>query len=69
MKPEYFLLLAAVILLTSLQLLRSGTAQEITASDDYCEMVSLWYETGGTDTQEGEFGWPDYRGIYEEACK
>ena len=45
------------------------TAPQVTASDEYCEMVSLWHSTGGTKTTPGEYGWPDYRGIYEEACK
>ena len=68
MRYEYFLIVAAAILLSSLQLLRSNTPQVVTASDDYCEMVSLWYATGGSDTEEGDLGWPDYRGIYKEAC-
>ena len=29
----------------------------------YCEMVTTHKATGG------EYGWPDYRGVYERACK
>lgn len=29
----------------------------------YCEMVATHKATGG------EYGWPDYRGVYERACK
>ena len=29
----------------------------------YCEMVETFKTTGG------EYGWPDYRGVYERACK
>ena len=29
----------------------------------YCEMVEAFKATGG------EYGWPDYRGVYERACK
>lgn len=29
----------------------------------YCEMVTTHKTTGG------EYGWPDYRGVYERACK
>lgn len=29
----------------------------------YCEMVTTFNNTGG------EFGWPDYKGTYEETCK
>ena len=68
MRFEYILIVAAAILLSSLQLLRSNTTQVVTASDDYCEMVSLWYATGGSATEPGELGWPDYRGIYKQAC-
>jgi len=28
----------------------------------YCEMVSAWQETNG------EHGWPDYNGNYDEVC-
>jgi len=68
MRFEYIFIVAAAILLSSLQLLRSNTPQVVTASDDYCEMVSLWYATGGSATEPGELGWPDYRGIYKQAC-
>ena len=30
--------------------------------DPYCEMVSIWIESGG------EYGWPDYRGNYHTEC-
>ena len=69
MRFEYILIVAAAILLSSLQLLRSNTPQVVTASDDYCEMVSHGYAPGGSDTEEGDLGWPDYRGLYKEACK
>ena len=29
----------------------------------YCEMVATHKTTGG------EYGWPDYKGTYERACK
>lgn len=29
----------------------------------YCEMVETFKTTGG------EYGWPDYKGVYQEACK
>ena len=29
----------------------------------YCEMVEAFKDTGG------EYGWPDYKGVYERACK
>lgn len=69
MNFQYFLFFAAVILFVFLQLLKANTQQTVTASDEYCEMVDLWYRTGGTDKEQGELGWPDYRGIYEKACK
>lgn len=28
----------------------------------YCEMVSIYQQTGG------EYGWPDFKRIYEEHC-
>ena len=30
---------------------------------NYCEMVEIYKDSGG------EFGWPDFRGNYESACK
>lgn len=30
--------------------------------DPYCEMVGIWIDSNG------EYGWPDYRGNYHEAC-
>ena len=29
----------------------------------YCEMVTTHKTTGG------EYGWPDYKGVYSEACE
>lgn len=31
--------------------------------DPYCEMVSIYQQSGG------QYGWPDYRGNYNEVCK
>ena len=28
----------------------------------YCEMVTIWHESGG------ENGWPDYRNNYDQEC-
>lgn len=28
----------------------------------YCDMVRIFQQT------EGEFGWPDYKGVYDEEC-
>lgn len=28
----------------------------------YCEMVGIYKQTGG------EYGWPDFKGIYDEEC-
>lgn len=32
-------------------------------ADPYCEMVSIYQQSGG------QYGWPDYRGNYNEVCK
>lgn len=37
--------------------------EEQRQADQYCEMVKLWKQTNGQQ------GWPDYDGIYDEACK
>ena len=29
----------------------------------YCEMVDTWHDS------KGEFGWPDYKDLYETECK
>lgn len=42
-----------VIIGMMLGLLMAGTTEP---TDPYCEMVTVWNETGG------EYGWPDYRG-------
>lgn len=31
--------------------------------DPYCEMVSIYQQSGG------QYGWPDYRDNYNEVCK
>lgn len=41
----------------------SGPDDQAMAWVEYCEMHALYIET------QGEYGWPDYRDIYEEECK
>lgn len=31
--------------------------------DPYCEMVTIYQQSGG------QYGWPDYRGNYDEVCR
>lgn len=37
--------------------------EEVLEHDIYCEFVELWEQTNG------ENGHPDFRGIYEKACR
>lgn len=32
-------------------------------TDPYCEMVAIYQQSGG------QYGWPDYRGNYNEVCR
>lgn len=32
-------------------------------ADPYCEMVAVYQQSGG------QYGWPDYRGNYNEVCR
>lgn len=32
-------------------------------ADPYCEMVTIYQQSGG------QYGWPDYRGNYNEVCR
>lgn len=41
----------------------SGPDDRAMAWVEYCEMVALYKDT------RGEYGWPDYKGTYEEECK
>lgn len=41
-----------------------GTMDDIQAEqNEYCAMVQLYLDT------EGEYGWPDYTGNFENKCK
>lgn len=51
-------------LITSLSWFIDGQPDELDQEQAlYCEMVAIHKTTGG------EYGWPDYRGVYERACK
>jgi hypothetical protein len=52
------------VVFISLGLLFDGRFNELEQEQAlYCEMVETFNTTGG------EFGWPDYKGTYEGACK
>ena len=53
------------LILTLLALwLMSPDEEEVTLQQDiYCDMVGRYLDT------YGEFGWPDYKGIYETECQ
>lgn len=39
------------------------TLDDARDTDPYCEMVTIYQQSGG------QYGWPDYRGNYNEVCK
>lgn len=41
----------------------SGPDDRDIALTEYCSMIALHKESGG------EFGWPDFKGTYEDDCK
>jgi hypothetical protein len=40
----------------------SDSEESLEAESDYCEMVTLHINS------DGALGWPDYKGIYSNAC-
>jgi hypothetical protein len=40
----------------------SDSEESLEAESDYCEMVTLHIDS------DGALGWPDYKGIYSNAC-
>ena len=40
----------------------SDSEESLEAESNYCEMVTLHIDS------KGELGWPDYKGIYSNAC-
>lgn len=55
---------ALVLVLLGLGKLIDGQPDELEQEQAlYCEMVTTHKATGG------EYGWPDYKGVYAEACE
>lgn len=42
---------------------RDDHSDQVKQSDLYCEMTEIYVTTNG------EFGWPDFRGVRENECK
>jgi hypothetical protein len=58
------ILIASAVLVFIFIAIGDGEYEEaIAAQKNYCEMVSLYVQSNG------ESGWPDYEGTYEEHCK
>ena len=62
---ERLLALAVLgVIMVVLGLAGSGDESEVQSQASvYCDMVSI------NKQSHGENGWPDYKGIYEEACR
>lgn len=53
-------ILVAVIIAALLYTLGDSVERPV---DPYCEMVTIYQQSGG------QYGWPDYRGNYNEVCR
>lgn len=61
MKAIFLIALGALIIYTLGH--ASGPDDRDIAWTEYCSMVALHQET------TGQFGWPDFKGTYEDECK
>lgn len=65
MNPLNAMLLVAVVAVTIMTLDHArGVPDELAREQQtYCEMVQTFKETNG------QYGWPDYRGVARKVCK
>ncbi len=65
MNPLNLMIALAMVLLTIMTLDHArGVPDELDRDQaTYCEMVQTFKETNG------QYGWPDYRGVAREVCK
>jgi len=54
--------LSVIMVMLTLLMLLPEHDHELYKQNEYCEMVSMYVQSGG------DIGWPDYKGIYNSAC-